>query len=86
MRQMRPQRSSVSLISPCRLRSDTLEGISLMTQATPTVVTSDPQCKIGDKSSMTGTPLAGKCVNGRVRPFELRGMIADSFFALQSRV
>ncbi|GAA5974967.1 hypothetical protein JCM11641_006783 [Rhodosporidiobolus odoratus] len=50
---------------------DTLEGISLMEQATPTVVTSDDGCKIGDSSSMSGSILDGhddcssdKTVNG----------------------
>ncbi|GAA5922131.1 hypothetical protein JCM1841_006894 [Sporobolomyces salmonicolor] len=40
--------------------SDTLDGISLMTQSTPTVVASDDGCKIDPLSSMTGTPLDGQ--------------------------
>ncbi|GAA5877150.1 hypothetical protein JCM1840_005671 [Sporobolomyces johnsonii] len=39
--------------------SNTLEGISLMTQSTPTVIASDDGCKIGSSSIMTGTPLEG---------------------------
>ncbi|GAA6003998.1 hypothetical protein JCM10207_006505 [Rhodosporidiobolus poonsookiae] len=39
---------------------DILEGISLQSQSTPTVVASDDQCKIGDQDSMTGTPVEGQ--------------------------
>ncbi|GAA5867788.1 hypothetical protein JCM8547_005234 [Rhodosporidiobolus lusitaniae] len=38
---------------------DTFEGISLQTQSTPTVITSDSGCKLGGSDSMTGTPLEG---------------------------
>ncbi|GAA6029126.1 hypothetical protein JCM8097_001612 [Rhodosporidiobolus ruineniae] len=38
---------------------DILEGISLMEQSTPTVITSNSSCKIGNASGMTGTPLDG---------------------------
>ncbi|GAA5894563.1 hypothetical protein JCM6882_004850 [Rhodosporidiobolus microsporus] len=38
---------------------DTLEGVSLQQQSTPTIVASDSGCKIGDEGSMTGTPLEG---------------------------